>query len=315
MQRKNNKKRIDEQLYKEIYGIVKSLIEDKIEELFGRRDQLEEIKEVLLQIAQNQRKTEETIGKLSEAQKRTEERVSKLEDIVRELAEAQKRTEERVNELAEAQKRTEERVSKLEDIVRELAEAQKRTEERVSKLEDIVRELAEAQKRTEERVNELAEAQKRTEIEIQNLIRSDHEIREELRSIRREIGGLSRSFSYAFENEAFRSLPDFLKKNFGIVLKKRLVREEIRGKEINIFGIGEKEGKEVFVVGEAKVRLDEVKAQDGVFDELEDKVSAVKEEYGQGIDVVKILVTHHATKGFINLAKQRGIIVIQSFEW
>lgn len=259
MQRKNNKKRIDEQLYKEIYGIVKSLIEDKIEELFGRREQLEEIKEVLLQIAQNQRKTEETIGKLSEAQKRTEERVSKLEDIVRELAEAQKRTEERVNELAEAQRRT--------------------------------------------------------EIEIQNLIRSDHEIREELRSIRREIGGLSRSFSYAFENEAFRSLPDFLKKNFGIVLKERLVREEIRGKEINIFGIGEKEGKEVFVVGESKVRLDEVKAQDGVFDELEDKVSAVKEEYGQGIDVVKILVTHHATKGFINLAKQRGIIVIQSFEW
>ncbi|HRR59993.1 MAG TPA: hypothetical protein P5547_03545, partial [Spirochaetota bacterium] len=60
------------------------------------------------------------VGELAEAQKRTEERVE-------ELAQAQKRTEERVEELAQAQKRTEERVE-------ELAQAQKRTEERVEEL-------------------------------------------------------------------------------------------------------------------------------------------------------------------------------------
>ena len=46
------------------------------------------------------------VCELAEAQKKTEERV-------KELAEAQKRTEERLNELAEAQKRTEEELEKL----------------------------------------------------------------------------------------------------------------------------------------------------------------------------------------------------------
>jgi len=145
------------------------------------------------------------------------------------------------------------------------------------------------------------------------LIRSQNEMKEELRSIRKELGGLSRSFSYAFENEAFRALPAFLETNFGIKLKRRLIREEIGGKEINIFGIGEKDGKEVIVVGEAKVRLEEIR--EGVFEDLDDKVNAVRQEYGESMEIIKILITHHATKGFLNIARQKGVIVIQSFEW
>jgi len=57
-----------------------------------------------------------------------------LKAVVRELAEAQKRTEQRVEELAEAQKRTEERLTRLEGVVEELAEAQKRTEEELRTL-------------------------------------------------------------------------------------------------------------------------------------------------------------------------------------
>ncbi|WKT81196.1 hypothetical protein QYC27_13065 [Thermosynechococcus sp. PP45] len=90
------------------------------------------------------------VADLAQAQKRTEERVE-------ELAAAQKRTEERVEELAAAQKRTEERVE-------ELAAAQKRTEERLE-------ELAAAQKRTEERVDQLAAAQERTERAVKQLAR------------------------------------------------------------------------------------------------------------------------------------------------
>ena len=78
-----------------------------------------------------------------------------LKGIVRELAQAQKRTEERVEELAQAQqelaqaqKRTEERVEELAQAQQELAHAQKRTEERVE-------ELAQAQRRTEEALQAL----------------------------------------------------------------------------------------------------------------------------------------------------------------
>jgi hypothetical protein len=59
----------------------------------------------------------------------TREDFTELKNIVKDLAEAQKRTEQRVEELAEAQKRTEERLTQLTIRVNELAEAQKRTEE------------------------------------------------------------------------------------------------------------------------------------------------------------------------------------------
>jgi len=48
--------------------------------------------------------------------------------------------------------------------------------------------------------------------------------------------------------------------------------------------------------------------------ELEDKVGAVRQEYGKE-EIVRILVTHYATKGFIKKAQDRGVLVVQSFEW
>jgi len=92
-----------------------------------------------------------------------------LKAVVHELAEAQKRTEQRVEELAEAQKRTEQRLSRLEAVVAALAEAQKRTEQRLSRLEAVVAALAEAQKRTEEAVNQLLKFQVRTEERLARL--------------------------------------------------------------------------------------------------------------------------------------------------
>ncbi len=89
------------------------------------------------------------VRELAEAQKRTEQRVE-------ELAEAQKRTEQRLEELAEAQRKSEERLTRLEQTVAELIEAQKRTEQRVE-------ELAEAQKRNEQQIRELIEIVQRHE--------------------------------------------------------------------------------------------------------------------------------------------------------
>ncbi len=88
------------------------------------------------------------VQQLAEAQKRTEARVE-------ELAEAQKRTEARVEELAEAQKRTEERVDTLALRMEELAEAQKRTEARVEELTEVVQGLAIDQKETRQLLGNL----------------------------------------------------------------------------------------------------------------------------------------------------------------
>ena len=171
-----------------------------------------------------------------------------------------------------------------------------------NELKAIVKELAEAQRRTEIKVAELAE-------DIRILVRG-------LGETRSEVGGLSRSVSYALENEAYRGLPKVLKRSYGIELKDRLIRAEIGGKEINIFGRAKRDGRDVLVVGEAKLRLDErrKKGERDVFEELEEKGRAVREEYGEE-EIVSVLITHYATKGFMREAKERNIIVIQSFEW
>ena len=95
------------------------------------------------------------VHELAEAQKRTEARVE-------ELAEAQKRTEARVEELAEAQKRTEARVE-------ELAEAQRKTETRLDALAGKVEELAEAQRKTEKELAKLAFEHRKTREQLGGL--------------------------------------------------------------------------------------------------------------------------------------------------
>jgi len=216
---------------------------------------------------------------------RLTDKVEKLADIVAELAEAQKRTDQKVAELAEAQKRTEQKVA-------ELAEAQKKTEEELKALSKTVAELAEAQKKTEEEVRTLAQELKRT---------------------RQDLGGLSLSFSYAFENEAYRMLPQVLKK-YGLELEDKLIRKEIAGEEINFFATAKRNGKTVYIVGETKLRLDDTKKRDDVFKQLEKKISAVKKVYGD-VQIVPLIVTHFAKESMLKKAKERGIIVVQSYEW
>jgi len=80
-------------------------VEVSKQELVTRSD-FNELKEIVRESAEIQRKTEQRLNELAEAQKQTEQKLN-------ELAEAQNRTEQRLNELAEAQKQTEEEVRKL----------------------------------------------------------------------------------------------------------------------------------------------------------------------------------------------------------
>lgn len=213
---------------------------------------------------------------------------------------------------------TREDFSELKGIVKELGVRVGELGGRVSELGVKVGELAEAQKRTENRIAELAEAQKRTEVTVAELADEMKVLARGLDRNREEVGGLSRSFSYAFENETYRVLPAVLKTKYGIEIKEKFIRADIGGKEINIFAHAEKEGEGVIIVGEAKLRLDErrekKRGEKDVFEELEEKVESVREEYREA-EIIKVLVTHYATKGFLKKAKEKGIIVVQSFEW
>jgi hypothetical protein len=211
--------------------------------------------------------------------------------------------------------------NELKEIVRqigvklsELIQAQKETDQKI-------KELTEAQKRTDQKVAELTEAQKKTEEEVRELTRQVRalteemrEIKMELRDVRRELGGLGKSFSYSLENEAFRMLPKFLKEKYSIEIEEKFIRKEIGGKEINIFGFGKKDGKSIVVIGEARSRIDTKEKIEEVLQDVEEKEKVVAEEY-KGFDIVKIVITHFASNLSLELANQRGVIIIQSFEW
>jgi len=219
-----------------------------------------------------------------------------LLDLVEELERQREEsvTKREFNELKEI-------VRELSEEVKKLAEAQRRTEERLVRLEEAVGKLAEAQRKTEERLNELAEAQRRTEEEIRKLAQSH-------RRLRGEVGGLSRSIAYALENEAFRRLPEFLKRK-NIEVLERMIRTEVAGEEINLFARIKRNGEEMLLVGEATLRFDDPSK----LRQLKRKVALVEAELKQ--KVFPVIVTHFAKGALLEKAQKAGILVVQSFEW
>lgn len=183
---------------------------------------------------------------------------------------------------------TREDFSELKAIVRDIAETQK--------------ELTEAQKRTEARMEELADAQKRTEISVGTMAKG-------LDATRTELGGLARSVSYSLENEAYRQLPQFLKEQYQIELTEKMIRFELEGEEINLFAKGRKGGEDILIVGEAELRLSGV----GKLRQLEKKISLVKKLYP--VQCLPLIVTHFARPQVLTAAREKGILVVQSFEW
>ncbi len=273
-------------------------IERQREERVTRKE-FQELRDIVKELAEAQRRTEERVNELAQAQRKTEERLN-------ELAEAQRKTEERVNELAEAQRKTEERLTRLEETVEKLAQAQRKTEERLTRLEETVEKLAEAQRRTEERVNELAQAQRRTEEEIARLTG-------EIITLKKEVGGLAHTVGYRLEDEAMKALPEILKKEMNLRIIGRLRRDFIetrKGKfvEVNIWGEGRVDGKEYIIIGEAKSQL---KKSD--IDSFIKKAEEIK-KFVPG-EQIRILVTYIASPPVRKYAEEKGIKLYFSYEF
>ena len=297
--------------------VLAETIHDAYADLVKTSD-FNELKEIMRGLAQAQSRTESRMGELTQAQGRTESRMEELaqaqgrtESRMEELAQAQGRTESRMEELAQAQGRTESRMEELAHSQQELAQAQGRTESRMEELAHSQQELAQAQGRTESRMEELAEAQQDTDTRLGKLI-------DVVSNLAQEVGGLSRSASYALENEAYRQLPAYLKANYDIELDKRLVRSEINDEEVDIFALGQRNGTPIVLVGETKLQMDrrrggrDIAVQ--VLEQLERKVEAVQLDHPER-EVVRLLVTHYARPAVHEEAQKRNVIVVQSFDW
>jgi DNA repair exonuclease SbcCD ATPase subunit len=225
-------------------------------ELRELQEVVQELAVSVNRLAEAQVRTEERLNELATTQARTEERlnelaaVERLAELLNELAAAQARTEERLERLEAAVERLAEAQARTEERLNELAAAQARTEERLERLEAAVERLAEAQARTEERLNELAAAQARTEEELRKLA-AEHRV------TRERLEGISNTVGYTLEDRAYKALPAILAQQ-GIQVEGRLIRRYVQLKEkerqVDIFGHGRRNGEQVLILGEAKVR-------------------------------------------------------------
>ena len=164
---------------------------------------------------------------------------NELKEVVKELA-------GNVNDLTK-------RVDTLTIRMEELAEAQKKTEIRLEQLTERVDKLT-------ERVNELTVNVSRLERKVEDLVGEMKGIKLTIQDMRQEIGGLSHTVGYRLEDEAMKSLPGLLKRDFAIETQGTLIRDyvEIGPKkyvELNIWGQGLQGDKPVEIIGEAKSQL------------------------------------------------------------
>ena len=295
------------QISAELYEFVIKVVDDRVREIKVTREDFNALKQVVEELAQ--------------AQEKTEQRLGRVEAAVEQLAQAQKKTEQRVEELAQAQKKTEQRLGRVEAAVEQLAQAQKKTEQRVEELaqaqkktEQRVEELAQAQKKTEQRlgrveaaVEQLSQAQKRTEEELCSLIREHAKTRE-------MVAGLSDTVGYGLENQAYKSLPRLLERDFDLKVKGKLARryiiyEDGKEDEVNVYGWGMKDGKKILILGESEVKLSRKKLT-----RFLKRAERIK-HYEGAKESLLLAITHMTHPKIEEYASQNGIKVYYSYEF
>ena len=237
-----------------------------------------------------------------------------LKDAVKALAVAQARSEERLEGV-------ETRMDRVEATLDRLAAAQARSEERLEgvetrmdRVEATLDRLAAAQARSEERLDRveatldrLAAAQERTEEALRKLTKAHDETRKQL-------GGLSHTVGYILENEAYRALPTLLAADHGIEVEDRLIRTYLttdRGYpvEVNIFGRGRRNGREVVVIGESKSQL----SAKNIDHFIQGRLTRLEPLFE---DVFPVLVTHMISSPDVaDYAQERGIALYYSYQF
>ena len=195
--------------------------------------------------------------------------------------------------------------NELKEIVGDLADTQKRTEIKLEKLTERVGQLAEAQKLTEialekltKRVDDLVGEMKHTRVTIQNM--------------KQEMGGLGHAIGYRLEDQSYLTLPPILNRDHSITLKDRLKRgflETGHNKyiEINIWGQGERDGKTIEVIGEAKTQL---KKKD--VDKFLQTIQTIQPHIDHSIH--PLFVTYQTSPTVTQYTKDKGISLYFTYE-
>jgi len=188
--------------------------------------------------------------------------------------------------------------NELKEIVKDLAGQVSNLTKRMDELTQRVDTLAVRMDELTQRVEDLVGEMKGIKVTIQDM--------------RQEIGGMSHAIGYGLEDQSYLTLPPILKRDHAITLKGRLKRgflETARNKyiEINIWGQGERDGKSIEIIGEAKTQL---KKRD--VDKFLQTLQAIRPHIDHSIH--PICVTYQTSPAVTQYAKDKGITLYFTYD-
>ena len=254
-----------------------------------------------------QARSEKRLEALENRMEGVESRMDRVEAALDRLEAAQARSEKRLEALEKRMEGVEDRMDRVEAALDRLEAAQARAEKRLEALEDRMEGVESRMDRVEATLDRLAAAQVRTEEALEKLTEAHDETRKQL-------GGLSHTVGYILENESYRALPALLKAEHGIEIEDRLIRTYLttdRGYpvEVNIFGRGRRNGREVVILGESKSQL----SAKHINHFIQGRLTRLEPLFE---DVFAVLVTHMISSPDVAAyAQERGIALYYSYQF
>ncbi|MFP4705743.1 MAG: hypothetical protein ACLFMV_13130 [Spirochaetaceae bacterium] len=216
-------------------------------------------------------------------------------------------------EAAERARAVDARFDRIDATLERITQIGQRTDERLDTLGARVEDLAAAQQRTEQRlealgarVDDLTAAQARTWEEVTIL-------KDDMRDVRQQLGGLSHTVGYELENKAYVSLPRLLEHDHGIVVDESLVRRFVADRddnpmELNIVGGAHRGEEKLRIVGEAKAQL----SKNAVDNFLRKRLGRLPEDERT---VVPVLITHMISEHDAeDYAREKGVLLYYSYQ-
>ena len=181
-----------------------------------------------------------------------------------------------------------------------------KTEDKFQKVVAGLSQLTDAINSTQHQLNRIAQGLEQSIIQRQ-------EISESLKSLHKGLSLFTDSLCYNLEDRAMKSLPKILKRKYGIAVTSPLLRKFLNysGKEyeINIYGTGYVEDKELFIVGEAIPQLTEVS-----IDHFLELVKYIEKFNRTAEGRFVFIITCSACPEVAEYAKKKDIELIWSYE-
>jgi len=209
---------------------------------------------------------------------------------------------------------TKEEFNELKEIVREQGENLKILTQRVDQLTEDVRKLTQRVDQLTEDVRILTQRVDQLTEDVRKLTGEMVKVKGDIKDLRKQVGGLSITVGYTLENEAYRYLPALFKRDYSLEVVEPLVRTFVRDEkgrylEVNIFGKGRREGREVVILGEAKAQL----SRQDVDRFLRKKVKPLEKVFPERF---LVLVTHMiSAPGVEEYVRQKGIALYYSYQF